>query len=161
MTNSNVKTIGDYLDRGRAAIVAVMNSGRVTTADVNHLRREVFGDDMISGDEAQALFALERAVADKSPEWTAFFVEAITSYVVWQMRPTGIVNESQGEWLIRQVDETKTLNALAALVNVMAEAHRVPGWFLAAARARATLAWPGAAEALAAAEAEAKREIAA
>ena len=30
-----------------------------------------------------------------------------------------------------------SVNALAVLVNVLAEAHRVPQWFLAAVRARA------------------------
>ncbi len=153
MTNANVNVV-DYLDRGRAAIVSVMNRGCVTASDVNFLRRQIFADDIISADEAEALFRLERTVSDKAPEWTPFFVEAITSYVVWQLRPTGIVNEAQGEWLIRNVDEARTLNALAALVNVMAEAHRVPLWFHAAAKARATREWPGAADALAAAEAE-------
>lgn len=160
MTNANVNVV-DYLDRGRAAIMSVMNRGRVTASDVNFLRRQIFADDIISADEAEALFALERSASEKAAEWTPFFVEAITSYVVWQMRPTGIVNESQGEWLIRKVDEARTLNALAALVNVMAEAHRVPLWFHAAAKARATRDWPGASEALAAAEAEAALDAAA
>ena len=81
--------------------------------------------------------------------------------MVWQIRPTGIVNEAQGEWLIMQADRTKTLNALAVLVNVMAEAHRTPLWFRAAVRARVSKEWPGAAEALAAADAEEAFEAAA
>ena len=44
-----------------------------------------------------------------------------------------------------------SVDALAVLVNVLAEAHRVPRWFLAAVRARATRGWPGVDEALRAA----------
>ena len=36
-----------------------------------------------------------------------------------------------------------SVNALAVLVNVLVEAHRVPQWFLAAVRARADRGWPG------------------
>ena len=154
MICSNAATIREYLDGGRAAIMEVMDRGKVTAEDVLFLRRNIFIDDIVTQEEASALFALERAVADKAPEWTPFFVEAITAYVVWQTRPTGIVNEAKGEWLIEKVDRARTLNALAALVNVMAEAHRVPQWFRAAARARASRDWPGAEEALAAFDAE-------
>ncbi len=161
MTFSNANNIRDYFDGGRAAIVDVMNRGKVTVDDVNFLRREIFADDMVSAEEAAALFVLERNVEDKTPEWTALFVEAVTAYVVWQIRPTGVVNEAQGEWLIQQADRTRTLNSLAVLVNVMAEAHRVPLWFRAAVRSRVSRDWPGAAEALAAADAEARDEIAA
>jgi hypothetical protein len=154
MICSNATTIREYLDGGRAAIMQVMDRGRVGADDVLFLRRNIFNDDIVTQEEASALFALERTAADKAPEWTPLFVEAITAFVVWQTRPTGIISDSKAEWLIEKVDGAKTLNALAALVNVMAEAHRVPEWFRAAARARASRGWPGAAEALAAADAE-------
>ena len=50
---------------------------------------------------------------------------------------TGIVNEKQAEWLIERADSCASVNALAALVNVLGEAHRAPRWFLDAVRARA------------------------
>jgi hypothetical protein len=143
------------LDHGRALIASVTDSGKLGQAEIAVLR-EYFADaGCVTCEEAEALFELDRRAGSRDQSWTAFFVETITSYVVWQMRPTGVVNEAQGEWLIRKVDQTRTLNALAALVNVMAEAHRVPLWFRAAVRSRATRDWPGAAEALAAADAEA------
>jgi hypothetical protein len=161
MICSTANTMREYLDGGRAAIFEMLDRGKVSAEDVLFLRRTIFQDDIVTQEEASALFALERDVADKAPEWTPFFVEAITAYVVWQTRPTGIVNEAKGEWLIENVDRAKTLNSLAALVNVMAEAHRIPAWFRAAARGRASRDWPGAAEALAAADAEAISAIAA
>ena len=75
----------------------------------------------------------------------------ITDHVVWQSRPSGVVSEEQAEWLIERADACASVNALAALVNVLSEAHRAPRWFLAAVRARAKRGWPGVDAALAAA----------
>ena len=140
-------------DRARVALSALRVAREITGADVAHLRG-LFEEGSISRDEADMLFAAERAPGAKCAEWTEFFVEAVTDHVVWQMRPTGVVNESQGEWLIARVDEARTLNAFAALVNVLAEAHRVPLWFVSAARSRAARGWPGTETAMAAAQAE-------
>jgi hypothetical protein len=60
----------------------------------------------------------------------------ITEHVDWQSRPTGVVNESQAEWLIARTDECRSIGALAALVNVMVEAHQVPQWLAGAVHAR-------------------------
>jgi hypothetical protein len=72
----------------------------------------------------------------------------ITEHVVWHARPTGIVNDAKAEWLLARADECASLEAMAALVNVLAEAHRVPQWFVAAVRARAGQGWRGVDEAL-------------
>jgi len=131
------------LDRGRMAIRELAKGGEINAADVATLRCEFFRDGFITREEADALFALERAAPVKCLEWTQFFVETITHYVVWQERPTGVVNEAQGEWLLASADAVASVNGLAALVNVLAESHRAPLWFLAAVRARAGLGWTG------------------
>jgi hypothetical protein len=140
MTDS-IQDMAQRRDAGRAAIVAIMRTRIVTAEDVAHMRRQVLGDGCVTRDEAEALFALETSGAQKCAEWTTLFVEAITDHVVWEARPTGVVNESQGEWLISRCDTAASLNALAALVNILVEAHRVPQWFLAAVRARAVKGW--------------------
>jgi hypothetical protein len=147
MTFEQSREMAKAMDKGRAAIMAASRRGEITVDDVAILRREIFIDGFVSRDEADALFALERSTVRKCADWTAFFVEAITDHVVWQTRPTGVVNEAQGEWLIARADEVASLNGLAVLVNVMAEAHRVPLWFLAAVRSRAARGWTGVAEA--------------
>ncbi len=143
-----------HFDGGRAAIVGLINKVEVTAADIKKLRRDILGETAVGREEAEALFALERTGNVKCADWTAFFVEAITDHVVWQVRPTGVVNTPQAEWLIGQVDSVKSMNALAVLVNVMAEAQRVPMWLAAAARGRVTAGWPGVSEALATARQE-------
>ena len=48
----------------------------------------------------------------------------------------GVVKDEQAVWLLARVDECKSVEALAALVNVCAEAQRAPDWFVAAAEER-------------------------
>ena len=151
MTFDESKEFARHLDRGRAAVLEAAGRGEINAADVAALRREIFEDGFITRDEADALFALDRAAPVKCPEWTAFFVEAVTDHVVWQSRPSGVVNEAQGEWLVARADACANVCALAALVNVLAEAHSAPLWFLAAVRARAARGWAGVEEAKSAA----------
>jgi hypothetical protein len=139
------------IDRSRTIISAMILGRRVTAQDVAWLRREVFGDGEVTREAADELFAVARARMNNASEWTEFFVEMITDHVVWQARPTGVVSDAEAEWLIRRADECKTVEALAALVNVLAEADRAPEWFVAGVRARADGGWPGVDEALRAA----------
>ena len=135
-------------DVRRAAVVALANESEILPADVRRLRRAIFADGSLTRDEADALFALDASRAIKCAEWLPFFVEAITDHIVWQARPTGVVNEHQGEWLLTWADRSQSVPAFAALVNVLAEAHRVPLWFVSAVRSRAARGWPGLDEAL-------------
>ncbi len=135
------------IDRSRTIISAMILGRRVSAQDVAWLRREVFAEGEVTREAADELFAVARARLNNAPEWTELFVELITDYVVWQARPTEIVTDEQAEWLIGRADDCRSLEALAALVNVLAEAHRAPKWFVAAVRARAA-GWPGVEDAL-------------
>jgi hypothetical protein len=128
----------DALDERRAVIVALTRAGKnLTAAEVRQLRRALFEDEGVSRDEACALFDLDRVQDAACPEWTEFFVECLTDLVVWQARPTGVVNGEQAEWLLAEADRSQTLTSFALLVNVLAEAHRAPQWLVDAARQRA------------------------
>jgi len=141
------------VNRSRSIISAMILGRKVTAMDVTWLRREIFADGDVSREAADELFAVERSGIALAPEWTDFFVEMITEHVVWQSRPTGVLNENQAEWLIERADSCCTVNALAVLVNVLGECHRAPRWFLAAVRSRAMRNWSGVDEALMAARA--------
>jgi hypothetical protein len=130
------------VDRSRSIISAMIVGRKVTALDVVWLR-DVFADGVVTREAAEELFAVERADIEKCPEWTDFFVEMVTEYALWQARPTGVLNETQAEWLLEQADSCMTVNALAALVNVLGEAHLAPRWFLSAVRARAHRPWKG------------------
>src|ERR1700694_1192326 len=120
------------IDRSRTIISAMILGRRVAAQAVACLRREVFSAGEVPREAADELFTVACARMMNAPEWTEFFVEMITDHVVWQARPTGVVSDAQAEWLVKRADECKTVEALAALVNVLAEAHRAPEWFVAA-----------------------------
>jgi hypothetical protein len=134
--------MGFAIDRSRTIISAMIHGRRVTAQDVAWLRREVFADQFVTREAADELFAVARAQMDNAPEWRELFVEMICQHVVRQAEPAGVVNEEQAAWLLARVDECRSAEALAALVNVLAEARSVPQWFLDAGRARASGSWP-------------------
>ena len=147
------KPMAFAVDRSRTIISSLIHGRRVSGLDVAWLRREVFAGGEVTREAAEELFAVERSDAVKAAAWTEFFVELITEHVVWQSGPTGVVDEAKAVWLIQQADQAASADALAALVNVLAEAHRAPQWFIDAVRARTRGGWAGVDEALAAAPA--------
>lgn len=123
-------------DYGRMAKLMRLVAAGVAVADMAVLRGLVEEAGGLSRAEIDALVTIEASPAPKCEEWTPFFIDAVTDHMVWQARPTGVVNESQGEWLIAMADRCNSPAALGALANVAAEAHRLPLWFVAAVRAR-------------------------
>ena len=123
--------MGFAIDRSRTIISAMILGRRVTAQDVAWLRREVFAGRVVTREEADELFAVARANMDNAPEWKEFFVEMIARHVIRQSDPAGVVSEERATWLLTRVDECKSVEALAALVNVLAEARQcaamVPG----------------------------------
>ena len=125
------------IDRSRTIISAMILGRRVTTQDVAWLKREVFANREVSRESADELFAVVRAEMDNAPEWRELFVDMITEHVVWQGDKPGVVSDETARWLMARVDECTAVEALAALINVCAEAQRAPDWFVSAARERA------------------------
>ncbi len=122
----------------RTALIArLARRGRIDEHDVAALRRMFEDTGSVSRQEADALFSVEIAVADRPDAWVALLIETITDHVVWQSRPTGVLAGPQAEWLLESADRCDGLTAIGILANVLAEAHRAPAWFVAAVRARA------------------------
>src|SRR6185503_15438769 len=84
---------------------AALKAGHHLSADdVLALRREIWPDGAVSDAEASALFDLNRAAREAGPEWTGFFVEAMTEYVVNQRPPRGYVDDAAAQWLIGEIE---------------------------------------------------------
>ena len=148
------KTIGETLDpRGQILLDVMRDSitaAAVSPENVRKLHRSFSGELPLMRSEADVLFCIDAAIAEKCPQWTAFLVDTMTDYVVWQSRPTGLVSDDLAEWLLIKADHSENISALAVLVNIIAEAEHVPGWFVAAVRGRIARGWSGVREALAA-----------
>lgn len=112
-----------------APVAGLTSKNRITAEDVVMPRREVFGDGMVSRGEAEALFALDQTTRDKCQEWPAFFVEAVTDYIVHQEKPTGYISEDNADWLIRTISRdgmVDSLTELELLVHVLEKAKSSP-----------------------------------
>ncbi|MBX7482190.1 hypothetical protein [Qipengyuania qiaonensis] len=104
--------------------------GAISGEDVLALRREAWPDGRISQTEAEAIFALNRALTSQSAEWVDFFVEALGEYVVNQRAPTGYVDSENAAWLMAQIDADGVLGSMAELellIRVFERAQNVPG----------------------------------
>lgn len=103
--------------------------GQITAEGILALRREGWGDGIITRAEAEALFRLNSALAHRSNEWVDFFVEAIGEFVLNGTPPRLQCNDEEAEWLIAQVDADGRVDSMAeleALVRIIERAENVP-----------------------------------
>lgn len=101
----------------------------MTADDVLAIRRVAWPDGKIDAVEADAIFALNDAIAAPPAEWVAFFVEAITAYVVQQQAPTGYVDDAKAAWLMARIDADGRVESraeLETLVKILEVAVNVP-----------------------------------
>lgn len=112
-----------------ALIADLAAKNRIQTEDVAMLRGEVFGDGVLTGEEAEALLALDESCEQKCAEWPAFLGEAITDFIVHQEKPAGYVSEENADWLVRHVSndgKVDTKTELELLIKVIEAARSVP-----------------------------------
>ena len=108
---------------------ALKAGATISAADVLALRREIWPDGAVSDAEASALFDLNRVAGKAGPEWSDFFVEAMTEYVVNQRAPRGYVDDGAAQWLIAGIErDGAAANAadLALVVKVLETALNCP-----------------------------------
>jgi len=103
--------------------------GQITADELLALRREGWGDGVITRAEAEALFDLNRALKERSPEWCDFFVEAIGEFVLNGTPPRLQCNDEDAEWLIAQVEAdgaAESMAELEAMVRILERAENTP-----------------------------------
>jgi uncharacterized protein with PIN domain len=103
--------------------------GQVTAEELLTLRREGWGDGIITRAEAEALFALNNALKVRSNEWCDFFVEAIGEFVLNATPPRLQCSVEEAEWLIGQIDHDGVVESvveLETMVRIVERAENVP-----------------------------------
>jgi hypothetical protein len=111
------------------AMAAIAERGEIRPEDVARLRATVYGNAVVSAEEAEWAFALDEAARSACPEWTEFFLEAVTDFVVRQEKPEGYVSEANAAWLVEAVGRdgtVKTASELELLIKVMETATSAP-----------------------------------
>lgn len=112
-----------------APVAGLSQKGRIQTADVLMLRREVFHDGVATRAEAESLFALDTSCAEKCAEWPAFFVEAVSDFVVFADPPEGHVSPENAAWLKRAISRdgrVDTATELELLIVALEKARSAP-----------------------------------
>lgn len=103
--------------------------GQITAEELLALRREGWGDGIITRAEAEALFALNTALQERSSEWCDFFVEAIGEFVLNGTLPRLQCNDEEAQWLIDQIDHdgvTESMVELETMVRILERAENTP-----------------------------------
>jgi hypothetical protein len=103
--------------------------GQIAADELLALRREGWGDGIITRAEAEALFTLNNSLKERSPEWVDFFVEAIGEFVLNGTPPRLQCNDEEAEWLIGQIDRNGVVESMAELecmVRILERAENTP-----------------------------------
>ena len=109
-------------------------AGTITPQDIRALRQTMFDDGIVTREEADALFAIERARTAHNDAWSMLFVEALTDYALHQELPRDYLSDDTAAWIQHQVGLRKrpSLDADMALVAQLVEQARdVPPSFAA------------------------------
>lgn len=103
--------------------------GQLTSEQVLGLRREGWGDGIITRAEAEALFTLNNSLRERSSEWCDFFVEAIGEFVLNAAPPRLQCNDEEAAWLIAQMSHDGAVESMAeleTLVRIIERAENTP-----------------------------------
>lgn len=107
----------------------ILKRRTIDLIDIVHFRRVFYEDGILSSDEANLLFTLNRACGVYNPEWPEFFIEAITDYIVFQEAPRGYITADNANWLIDRVSKDGKIDRkseLELVVNVLDKARWAP-----------------------------------
>jgi hypothetical protein len=108
---------------------AAAADGQVSPEELLALRREGWGDGVITRDEAEALFELNDALRERSPEWCDAFVEAIGEFVLNAAPPRLQCSREEAEWLIGMIDRDGVVESMVemeTLVRILERAENTP-----------------------------------
>ncbi len=103
--------------------------GQIAPEELAELRRYLWGDGIVSQAEAEALFAANHALTERTAEWCDFFVEAIGEFVLNGTEPRLQCSDDEAEWLIAQIDRDGIVESMAELecmVRILERAENVP-----------------------------------
>jgi hypothetical protein len=118
--------------QSREIFASVLHSTAVSRHDMAEMRSVIFETGLANRAEAEALLALDRGVCAQMPGWGAFFVEALSDFVLWQSRPTGRITESDLDWLLGCLGDRRSVNAAALLAALTRAAQEPPARLKAA-----------------------------
>jgi hypothetical protein len=94
--------------------------------------------------EAEYLFSLDPVRAQETPEWTAYFVESLVEFLVWQSPPCGRISPDDLDWLAGLIAAAPSPSVPALLFALVKELNEVPELLIALAMRHAHQRFKGA-----------------
>lgn len=110
-----------------ACIIATKS--RLTPDDVHFIRNISFPHGLKTADDALVLMTLQRSSLKKCPEWDAYFIEALTDFIVHYTYPQGALDVINAAWLLPLVSMEGVIASpleLRLVLNVLDVATDVP-----------------------------------
>lgn len=108
----------------------ILSRGAITAEDIRTLRHRVFWKGIVTEPDAElALLLNDRLHHAADPAWPAFFVEALTDYVVTQAQPSGYVSEENAAWLIHRIGRSGYVDLpceLELVIKVLERSQQSP-----------------------------------
>jgi hypothetical protein len=87
----------------RDFIETAIDNKYISADDVKKLQREILEDGIMNRREAEALLALDRTLATHE-SWGPALTALIVDFMVWSLRPTGVVTNDDARWLTTALD---------------------------------------------------------
>ena len=112
----------------------VAEDGVITKEELFSLRQLGWGDGKIFREEAEAIFAINDTIIERSDEWVDFFVEAIGEFVLNGTEPRNMCSDEEARWLIGCIDRDGKIESMAeleALVCIIEKAQNAPDFLKA------------------------------
>jgi hypothetical protein len=105
MINSSLQTFANK----------VQEAGRISFGDVKRLQRDILPDGISSRGEAELLLSLAQTVGRVDRAFGDWLVATTVDFVVWGLRPTGIIDAKTAAWLTPFLagQRTRTMRRLA------------------------------------------------
>jgi len=102
----------------------------IDPAIVLQLRQAIYGHDQLTLADMELVLAVARKAGPQScPEWTSFFSEALTDYLVHQNTPCDYIPQEKADWLVSNLSRNGGIGSraeFAMLIDVMTHALGVP-----------------------------------
>jgi hypothetical protein len=105
MINSSLQTFANK----------VQEAERISFGDVKRLQRDILPDGISSREDAELLLTLAQTVDRADRAFGDWLVAMMVDFVVWGMRPTGVIDGETAAWLAPFLADqrTKTMRRLA------------------------------------------------
>lgn len=87
----------------------------ISADELMNWRRDVWGDGEVSLDEADALFEMNRKAGDSDRDWSDFFAEALSDFLIRRGSPKGFVTDADADWLIDRLGADGRIDSLVEL----------------------------------------------